>query len=274
MGYFFQEQKKQRKHNTIPFLVFSALLHIILIFCVVKFFREEAKNKIDPQNNVVFLDLAKQKLQRQFVESEDAPNQDIPKEARFEGKKNQTVAEETRAREVAPFQERRQKAQHSEVFKKLIPDGMKQASVTPNQVKAEEQSTPSATMDELKNVKEGAQTLLNTKEFIYYGFYHRLYRQLASVWYGKVRALYWQQVQRPTGIHLRRDYVTHLVVDLDKDGVVRAVHIVEASGIRELDKMAIDAFNEAGPYHNPPKGLIEADGFARISVGFVLHEQG
>jgi outer membrane biosynthesis protein TonB len=44
---------------------------------------------------------------------------------------------------------------------------------------------------------------------------------------------------------------------------------MDTSGIKELDDAAIESFNDAGPFPNPPKGLV-VDGKVTIEWGFVV----
>ena len=43
-------------------------------------------------------------------------------------------------------------------------------------------------------------------------------------------------------------------------------------GIRHsaADQYSVDAFQKAGPFPNPPKGIVEDDGFVRIRWDFIL----
>ena len=40
--------------------------------------------------------------------------------------------------------------------------------------------------------------------------------------------------------------------------------------MRELDDAAVEAFRQAAPFPNPPKGLIETDGTIKIRWNFVV----
>ena len=51
--------------------------------------------------------------------------------------------------------------------------------------------------------------------------------------------------------------------------VVR-VQLLEESGAVDLDSAAVGALNKAGPYPNPPKGLLDENGNAQIRWDFVL----
>ena len=42
------------------------------------------------------------------------------------------------------------------------------------------------------------------------------------------------------------------------------------SGVIDLDSAAVEAFREAAPFPNPPKGMVEGDGTIKIRWDFVL----
>ena len=64
--------------------------------------------------------------------------------------------------------------------------------------------------------------------------------------------------------------ITALVVTIDSKGQIVNVFLKNTSGIRELDEAAIESFNRAGPFPNPPKGMIRKNGTAKIEWGFVV----
>ncbi len=66
------------------------------------------------------------------------------------------------------------------------------------------------------------------------------------------------------------DYTTKLLVTLDHDGQIVKVQIMSQSGTRDLDDAAIKAFNDAGPFPNPPKGLVNNQGTIQVRWDFVL----
>src|SRR5690606_6387431 len=69
------------------------------------------------------------------------------------------------------------------------------------------------------------------------------------------------------------DYTTQLLVSLDDQGRVIRVQIIGASGTRDLDEAAVKAFNEAGPFPNPPTGLVK-NGQVHVRWDFVLRTYG
>ena len=46
--------------------------------------------------------------------------------------------------------------------------------------------------------------------------------------------------------------------------------MVGQSGVTDLDEAAMEAFKQAAPFPNPPKGIVEKDGRIRIRWDFIL----
>jgi protein TonB len=123
--------------------------------------------------------------------------------------------------------------------------------------------------DFVEEVPLGDVTNLNTTEFKYYGFYHRIRQKLEQHWgstiQSKAKNLYRSGRRLPASENL----ITAITVVLDDHGQILDIKIEGTSGIRELDQAAIESFNKAGPFPNPPKGLL-VDGRAIIQWGFVV----
>ena len=66
------------------------------------------------------------------------------------------------------------------------------------------------------------------------------------------------------------DYTTKTLVTLNARGDIVRVQLLEQSGTTDLDQAAVDALNKAGPYPNPPKGLINGSGEVQIRWDFIL----
>lgn len=130
-----------------------------------------------------------------------------------------------------------------------------------------------ATDDRLDNIAPGEETVLSTREFQYYSYYHRIKQSLRQYWKPNVErkiALIWSR-----GAKLKDDeMVTRLLVMLDEKGGVSNISRMNSSGVEEIDEAAIDAFNRAAPFPNPPKGLVERDGLVRIQWEFILKASG
>lgn len=123
--------------------------------------------------------------------------------------------------------------------------------------------------DFVEDVPLGDMTNLNTTEFKYYGFYHRIRQKLEQYWgstiQSKAKNLYRSGRRIPASDNL----ITAITVTLDDHGNILEIKIAGTSGIRELDQAAVESFNKAGPFPNPPKGLL-VGGRAVIQWGFVV----
>lgn len=129
----------------------------------------------------------------------------------------------------------------------------------------------SQTQDYIKDVDQGLQTILNTREFKYYSYYSRIRKQLAQHWEGEVRerlSKLFREGRSPAATN--QDRITKVIVVLNSAGTLVRVQLIADSGVRDLDEAAIEAFRAAAPFPNPPAGIIEADGTVKIRWDFVL----
>ncbi len=102
--------------------------------------------------------------------------------------------------------------------------------------------------------RRGDQVALNTKEFLYASYLNRI-RRLVN--------FYWQQNldNLGSGVALSKSsYTTAVEAILSSDGALEQIEITQRSGSPELDDCLVRAFRVAGPFPNPPEGLIEKDG--------------
>lgn len=123
--------------------------------------------------------------------------------------------------------------------------------------------------DFVEDVPLGDMTNLNTTEFKYYGFYHRIRQKLEQHWGSSIQAKAKNLYKSGRRIPASDNLITAVQVVLDDRGHIVEIKIEGTSGIRELDQAAIESFNKAGPFPNPPKGLL-VDGRAVIQWGFVV----
>lgn len=122
----------------------------------------------------------------------------------------------------------------------------------------------------IQGIKEGEVSALNTKEFVFYSYFERVRKQLDSSWQPLLRSQIEKIYKHGRRLASDSDYVTRTLVTLDQSGQVKRVQLLEQSGTVDLDQVAIDALNKAGPYPNPPKGLRESDGSIQIRWDFIL----
>lgn len=128
----------------------------------------------------------------------------------------------------------------------------------------------SATDDYLKDIKTGTQTLLNTREFIYYSYYNRIKSKLKQQWEPKIKGKITRILQQGRTISSLQDKITRLVITLDRSGELVKIQVRGRSGYHELDEAAIDAFRAAAPFPNPPEGIADRLGEIKINWDFVL----
>ncbi|MDZ4678099.1 MAG: TonB family protein [Oligoflexia bacterium] len=236
---------------------------------------------------------------RQIVEqSEQQINDEIDDKAKYLSRHNQRVAEETRAEHTGKFQNDAKEGEAKKENKpqQEVAENKKQKSATEEKsenldgdielpklsaLKPRFQwdkipsgvSNPgprSQTDDHLKDMLTGPQTLLSSREFVYYTYYSRIKERLRMFWEPKIK----EKVARlfMSGRHLasEEDRITRLVITLDNKGKLVRVQVLGASGLKDLDDAAIEAFQAAAPFPNPPSGIVEADGTIKIRWDFIL----
>lgn len=231
------------------------------------------------------LELSKNQIVEQ---DEKSVNQEKPDDARFLSAQNQKVLKQTQAQNRGEFQNlktKTAKAGKPHETKKALPkldqllsayDPMaaamkKQEAKTLEEAEAHEKGgTVSQSSDYVKNVDQGIETLLNTREFKYYTYYNRIRKQLSHYWEPKVREKMNVLFQQGRTIASTKDRITKLLIILNPAGTLVNVQVVSDSGVRDLDDAAVEAFRAAAPFPNPPKGIIEGDGTVKIRWDFVL----
>lgn len=296
-------EAKRNQKRILLFFGVSLLLHFLLLLA---FYNANISSQFKIPENTIFVDLdqmppqlplAQEKKQpRQVVESE-AAEPVPPKDAKYLGERDQSVEKETKAKQVESFRKggapaKAGKGSDSSVaFKKLAPPSSKviqppsQAEIdgfreqqkqqvarqnSSNGGPAGAENPGSATNDYLKDVSESDKTLLNTKEFVYFSYYRRIRERLEVAWNSKLRSTLDTYVYGGRRLANDRNYVTGVIVVLDRFGKITAVKVLQRSGARDLDDAAVGAFNDAGPFPDPPTGLVDKNGQIQIRWDFIL----
>ena len=94
----------------------------------------------------------------------------------------------------------------------------------------------------------------------------QLYRAWAPVVRGELERFYGLGMTLSSNSY----FITQTRIVLDSEGKVIKAQLLQESGVVDLDDAAIAALNHAGPYPNPPKGLLDQDGHAELQWNFVL----
>ncbi len=238
----------------------------------------------------------KTKRQDQIVDQKKQLNDETPEDARFLSAFNQKVIKQTRAERSGKFENTAQGGQPDEGAidgdknQELTSDEKKTAKhrekgelpalkdLTPKYAlmpgpkapQTDENGNPSQTEDHLKDVNTGLQTLLSTREFVYFAYYARIKDALRQHWEPTVREKVKIIYRQGRTIASATDRITQVMVTLNKNGELVKVEVLTQSGVEALDSAAIEAFREAAPFPNPPKGMVEPDGTVKIRWDFVL----
>lgn len=122
----------------------------------------------------------------------------------------------------------------------------------------------------IKGLKDADETALNTREYVFFSYFQRIRERLDQAWRPLLRDHIEKIYRKGRQIASDREHTTRTLVVLNLQGEIVRVQVLEESGTQDLDSAAIQAFNKAGPFPNPPKGLVESDGTIRIRWDFVL----
>ncbi|MES2802111.1 MAG: energy transducer TonB [Bdellovibrionota bacterium] len=226
---------------------------------------------------------------------EKSANEELNENAKYLSAKNNSVTKETQAKLGDKFQNTQQQAKKSvKAIKKSQPtlfgekfnaydsmakkaaDGKadingKQQDFSQNAQNGNDRGIEATSADKLAQVEQTLKTQLNTKEYRYYGYYQRIKNQLNQFWQPEVK----QKVSRlmTQGRTIASDSnnkVTKLIIVLNDAGTLVKVQVIGESGVRDLDEAAVEAFRQAAPFPNPPKGMVENDGTIKIRWDFVV----
>lgn len=272
------------RKSTFPIILCLILMvHLISLMSKIQFNKTEDRQSKRPL--VVKLQkLPELKQKKQIVESEDSESKEIINDA-FLSDKDRSFDRQTRARKNDVFhqgkasggkaQQGHKKVSLSDLGSAVGEDPFKKAAeeytdkkngLDPSPVESQKVSS---TNDYLEEVPLGDMTNLNTVEYKYYGFYHRIKQKLEQFWGRSLYDKAEQMAKAGRRVPASEDLITSLQVTLDQKGEILAVKIIGTSGIKELDDAAIESFNEAGPFPNPPKELVQ-NGKVTLEWGFVV----
>lgn len=247
-------------------------------------------------------ELALSKNKTQIVQSEDSASMEKPSAAAYLSDKDRNFDRQTVAKNVDIFQKTAKgNATHTQVASKgeskpkkekvspkkdiklsdlgfasadLMPEEVKRSPASVESVKGIENGDPnfkgfSATNDYVEEVALGDFTQLNTVEYKFYGFYHRIRQKLEQFWGRSIQEKAHQIFRQGRRLPASDNYITSLRISMNEQGEIIGVQVLGSSGVRELDDAAIESFNKAGPFPNPPSELL-VNGQATIEWGFVV----
>lgn len=258
-------------------------------------FSEPAKVSVVPMSEKEWQDY---KAKNQIVQTDDSGREEKPKDKAFLGEKDRSFDRQTVARKVDVFNKAAKgtstqdspevKPLQKVTAKKKALKDIKLSDIGMEAMGAPEiQRAPasfakkglqngdeksrglSSTNDYIEHVALGDFTQLNTVEYKYYGFFHRIRGKLEQFWGRTLKEKADSIYKSGRSIASNDQYTTALVITMNEQGEIIGVKVKSSSGVKELDEAAIESFNKAGPFPNPPKGLI-VNGKATIEWGFVV----
>jgi TonB family protein len=217
---------------------------------------------------------------RRIVESAPASGlsvQDRSQKTRFLGERTQRVERETRAsgfgsveasqdsvkeKPRAPSTPIKDHLTNLASLWKLPIEGMVQESP-----ESDAKDLAHGNLDPLDpSIAVGAQTLLNTDEYVYASFFNRVKREVAPRWEPAVRNFMQQTLSLVDGV-----YTTRYAFFLNSEGRLENMELLMASGSIELDALAAEALRRVAVFPNPPQALKNEEGLYRVELGFMLH---
>lgn len=280
----------QRKSFFPLLLCLMFLLHMGTLLLRMKIFDS---SKIIPEETktekpiVIKIDPESFKLKKQIVQSEDGSARNEVTKGAYLSDKTRTFDRQTRARNVDVFKSAR-RSESAGNPGRVSPKNLKfsdlgaQVADNPFKKAAKEYKDAkngngkrniagqvSSTNDYIEDIPLGDMTNLNTVEYKYYGFYHRIRQKLEQFWGRSIQEKAAQLFKRGSRVPASDELITALQITLDHQGEVIAIKVLGTSGVKELDDAAIESFNDAGPFPNPPKELI-VDGKVTLEWGFVV----
>lgn len=276
------------------FLLLSLVVHIVLLTLS---FKEkliiDSVAKKEPEETAIQIKLQDTKKQKmQIVENVEKKEDRKPIETKFLSKKDQVNERQTVARNKGKFEEARHGGSAAQQLKKQsqskkVTDlkNLKLSELAPiKKPDFKQQETGrqglagsvgagsgiiTKSSDYIEDIPLGDMTRLNTIEYKYYGFYHRIRQRLEQHWGASLQEKALVLAKKGKRMPSSVEKITSLAIVLSNEGKILQIYLRSTSGVEELDDAAMEAFYKAGPFPNPPRGLIK-DGVAKIEWGFVV----
>ncbi len=201
-------------------------------------------------------------IYRQIVEQDKTDSlEDKESEKLFLSAVDKRVKIQTKASRIGSFQNQERGGRS---FTKKIGAGLGPAWTLSSQ-----NSQTSQTDDFLKNIREGDQTHLNTKSYVFYTYYHQIRMKLRPIWNRRIREAYYKGLAYNKQNLFSRFRMTKLIVLLDQRGAIFRIEVVQSSGSSFVDQAAVESFYEVAPFPNPPQ-QIQNEGQVRFEWSFIV----
>ncbi len=285
------------KNKSIGIFFLCALaIHFFLLVISIKSNSSFVMN--EPNVKKIKLKMKKTFLENQIIDSVRPENKTSENEKEIEKEKdskylsdtNNTTKEETKAKtSTATNQGVIGKIKAKDLMdqftrKKKVSTGSTSLSFNPDKIdlknhisqelkvkkgNSEDKTGASSSSGILDDLKVADFTEVNTIKYKFHGYFKRLKSTLEVHWGSslreKAKILFYKNIRIPAS----EDYLTKLRIIMDSFGAIEQVSVVTKSGVTALDQAAVEAFNKAGPFPNPPAGLVKNDK-VKIEWGFIV----
>jgi len=276
----------------------SLVLHAFLVFaCVLLNFQRPTFLTTGPHQMFVQLEPGRvrfvaprtavpqpERIRQQIVQTEKGREVKVATKDAFLGEKSQIVDEQTVSREKMivmggpsadkdskPKAKRQEQKTALSNFGVPLPTALSELSEISRDDGADARwNTGGSPQDYVKGLSEASRTALNTKEYVFYGYFQRIRERLDRAWVPLLRTKLTKFYRAGRQLASDSDHITKVLVILNPKGEITRVSILSESGVHDLDDAAIGAFNRAGPFPNPPRGIVDKNGEIQIPWEFVL----
>lgn len=279
-----------RANQYIPLaFALSLILHLVLVALL--WFKIPFVSQIPIEKlsliEVVFNNRIKdEKETQQIVRQADAPDNlldsDSKDPARFLSQQQQRVLLETKAQETGKTQNRQQLPRYQrellqkkikEQLSSLDPDQNGDRVVRPLELYPKEQYMRSTLGESLPDdVSIGDFTALNTNQFQFYTFYARVEDLVRFRWESHVRnAIDYFDRRRVIKSISQKTWITQIEFLIDAQGHLKKAILLKESGIPQFDQSSVKAFEDAKVFPNPPKEMLQSDGYIHLRYSFHVY---
>lgn len=124
--------------------------------------------------------------------------------------------------------------------------------------------------DYIDELDPALETLLSTRESIFFDYYAELRAKISIKWDPIVRGKLNLVLDQGRSIANARDQVTKCLVVIDQNGNLVKIQVIGRSELKELDEAAVEAFRQATPFKKPPKEMADAKGLVMIRWDFII----
>lgn len=261
-------------------LIFSLILHGIMVLFIRSYSNPSHYLSQNEPTEVTFIEEPTGKRQSVVTETEKADLMEkFKSQADFLAQFTKRVKEQLKARKSGetknsngntPQQNSNQERQATEQATKADQESGETQKKSEMPLGRNIVMGESSIAEKIPGIREVAFNALNTDQFTYYTFYARMNEQVRFRWIRQIRSFIDSLSQAQLIELAKRERVTRVEIILDDKGAILDSIVHFTSGYKPLDQAAAQAFAEAAPFRNPPRGMVEADGKIHLFYEFYV----